>query len=283
MSATALPKASDGRGAYEIAEQAVRAAGAVIMARLPEMALPPAQRTVVISKKGANDLVTDVDYAAEKAILGILDRAFPFDAVLAEESGARDGSTGYSWCIDPIDGTRNFASGIPHVAVNLALLHERRIVLGMTYDPVRDELFHAVEGGCAFIDDQQVRVSEATTLSESIFGMDMGYFDDKGRMLLEMLGGLWPGVKSIRLMGSAALGVAYAAAGRFEIYANHNVQPWDVAPGLLLVREAGGVVTDLRGDPATPESGCLVAATPSVHRAFMAATEGTAWRTSQET
>ncbi len=280
---TALPTANDGRGAYEVAEQAVRAAAAVIAPRVAEMSLPVDQRTVVVSKKGKNDLVTDVDHAAEAAILSVLDAAFPNDAILAEESGARDGSTGYSWYIDPIDGTRNFASGIPHIAVNLALTHNERIVLGMTYDPIRDELFHAIEGGGAFINDQQVRVSEATTLPESIFGMDWGPVNDKAKLLLDMLNGMLPGLQSLRMMGSAALGVAYAASGRFEIYANHHVQPWDIAPGLLLVREAGGVVTDLRGDPAVPESGCVIAASPAVHRAFMEATHGTAWRLSQGT
>ena len=273
----------DGRGAYEVAERAVRAAAAVILPRVPEMSQPLGQRTVVVSKKGRNNLVTDVDHAAEAAVLGVLNAAFPDDAILAEESGARDGSTGYSWCIDPIDGTRNFASGIPHIAVNLALTHDERIIMGMTLDPIRDELFHAIEGGGAFLNDQPIHVSEATTLDESILGVDMGYVDDKGKLLLDLLQGMWPGVQSVRMNGSAALGVAYAAAGRFEIYAHHHVQPWDIAPGLLLVREAGGIVTDLRGDPAVPESGCLVAASPAIHHAFMEATEGTAWRLSQGT
>ena len=283
MPATVLPEANDGRGAYEVAEQAVRAAAAVITPRVAEMSLPLDQRNVVVSKKGRNNLVTDVDHSSEAAILNILNRAFPHDAILAEESGGRDGTTGYSWHIDPIDGTRNFASGIPHIAVNLALTYNRRILLGMTYDPIRDELFHAIEGGGAFINNQQIRVSETSTLPESMFGMDMGYVDDKAKLLLDMLHGMWPGMQSIRMMGSAALGVAYAAAGRLEIYAHHHVQPWDIAPGLLLVREAGGVVTDLRGNPAVPESGCLVAASPTIHRAFMEATEGTAWRLSQTT
>lgn len=283
MPPTELPKTKNGRDAYEIAEQAVRAAAAVIMPRVPEMSLPLDQRTVSVSNKGRNDLVTDVDHASEAAIMAVLNAAFPDDAILAEESGARDGSTGYSWCIDPIDGTRNFASGIPHIAVNLALTHNERVVMGITYDPIRDEMFHAIEGGGAFMNDQSISVSEASTLPESILGVDMGYVDSKAKLMLAMLQGIWPGVQSVRMNGSAALGVAYAAAGRFEIYAHHHVQPWDIAPGILLVREAGGIATDLRGDPAVPESGCLVAASPAIHRAFMEATKGTPWRLSQGT
>ncbi len=282
MPATTLPTANDGRGAFEVAEQAVRASGAVIMAHLPEMSLPPAQRTVRVSNKGGwNNIVTDVDHAAEKAILSILDLAFPHDAILAEESGSRDGTSGYSWCIDPLDGTRNFASGVPHICVNLALSHGDNLVLGLTYDPVRDEMFHAIEGGGAFLNGQRISVSEQSALRECIVGTDMGYKGDEGKLLLAMLENLWPGVQSVRMMGSAALGVAYAAAGRLEMYVHHYVQPWDIAPGLLLVREAGGIATDLRGTFAYPASGCIVAASSGVHAAFMRATEGSNWRSAQ--
>ena len=101
---------------------------------------------------------------------------------------------------------------------------------------------------------------------------------EQGRMLLEMLQGLWPGLQSLRMMGSAALGMAYVAVGRIHVYANHHNQPWDVAPGLLMVRESGGMATDLQGAPAVRESGRLIAASPAVHAAFMSATKGTPWR-----
>jgi len=246
------------------------------------MSRPVAQQSVVVSSKdGWNNLVTDVDQAAEAAIITIVGEAFPEHGILAEESGAREGTTNYTWYIDPIDGTRNFASGIPQIAVNLALAHNRHIVMGITYDPIRNEMFHAVEGGGAFINEQPMHVGDKTTLREAIVGVDMGYIDDKGKMLLNMLSDVWPDMQSIRMIGSAALGIAYAAAGRFEVYAHHHVQPWDIAPGLLLVREAGGIATDLRGNQADPQSGCLVAASPAIHRAFMEATDGTEWRLSQ--
>ena len=282
MTATALPTATDGRGAFEVAEQAVRAAGATIMASLPQMSLPVDQRTVIVSNKaGWNNIVTNVDHAAEEAILAILDPAYPQDAILAEESGAREGSSGYSWCIDPLDGTRNFASGVPHICVNLALSHGDDVVLGLTYDPVRDELFHAIKSGGAFLNGQSISISEQTELIECVLGTDIGYKAGEGKLLFSMLADLWPGVQSVRMMGSAALGVAYAAAGRFEMYIHHHVQPWDIAPGLLLVREAGGIATDLHGVFAYPASGCIVAASPSVHAKFMQLTDSSDWRLTQ--
>jgi myo-inositol-1(or 4)-monophosphatase len=277
--ATTLPTATDGRGAFQLAELAVRAAGEIITASLPQMSFSVSERNVhVANKSGWNDIVTDIDHAAEEAMLSILHSAFANDSILAEESGTRNGTSGYSWCIDPLDGTRNFASGIPHIGVNLALLHAGRIILGLTYDPVRNELFHAIEGGGAFLNGKQISISEQTELHECVLGADMSYKAHEGKLLLTMLADLWPGVQAIRMMDSAALGLAYAAAGRFEIFINHFVQPWDIAPGILLLREAGGVTTDLRGDPAHPTSGCIIAASPKVHAKFLLATAGSGWR-----
>jgi len=283
VAATELPTAIDGRSAFDVAAQAVRAAAEPIVANLAQMAQPAGERMVQVShKEGWNNLVTDADRAAEDALLAVITGAFSTDAIMAEESGSREGTSGYSWIIDPLDGTRNFASAVPHVCVNLALTHNDRPVLGLTYDPIRRELFHAIEGGGAFLNGERIAVSEQDDLRECVLGTDMGYLDAEGKLLLEMLRDLWPGVQSVRMMGSAALGVAYAAAGRFELYVHHYVQPWDIAPGLLLIREAGGVATDLRGAYAMPASGCIVAAAPGVHAAFMCATDGMPWRESQE-
>jgi len=280
---TKLPIAADGRSAYTVAEQAVRAAAAPIVANIAQMALPEGQRTVHVSHKdGWNNLVTDVDRAAEDTLLAVITSAFPTDAIVAEESGSRAGTSGYSWIVDPLDGTRNFTSANPHVCVNLALTDGDHLVLGLTYDPLREELFHAIEGGGAFLNGERISVSEQTDLRECVLGADMGYLGDEGKLLLEMLRDLWPGVQSVRMAGSAALGVAYAAAGRFELYVHHYVQPWDIAPGLLLVREAGGIATDLRGAYGMPASGCIIAAAPGVHAAFLAATDGMPWRASQQ-
>jgi myo-inositol-1(or 4)-monophosphatase len=280
--ATALPTAANGASAFAIAEQAVRAAGAIINAHLAQMSLPASQRTVTITNKAEwNNVVTDVDHAAERAILAVLNAAFPAHAILAEESGAHAGTSDYTWAIDPLDGTRNFASGIPHFAVNLALSRQEEVILGLTYDPVREELFHAIKGGGAFLNGQPIAVSEETELPDSILGTDMSYRAEQGKLLLTMLGDLWPGLQGIRMMDSAALGLAYVATGRFEVYLHHHVQPWDIAPGLLLISEAGGIATDIRGANAVPTSGCIVAAPAKVHANFMQATGPSAWRASQ--
>ncbi len=274
--------AGDGRSAFDIAEQAARAAGASIMQRLPEMTGPSSKRRVKISSKAAwNDLVTEVDHAAEKAALAIIGALFPDDSVLAEESDSKHGTSEYTWLIDPLDGTRNFASGIPHFAVNLALSREGDTMLGMTYDPVRDELFSAMKGAGAHLNGEPIVVSEETRLEQCVLEFDLGIVAEKGHLMLDMIGQLWPGMQSARMMGSAALGLAYTASGRLDLYANHHAQPWDLAPGLLMMREAGGIATDIAGANATPESGCVVAASPAIHRAFTAATDGMPWRRSQ--
>ena len=275
---TQMPHTSLGETALDVAERAARVAGRVIMERFPEMTGPASERRVLVSNKGWNNLVTDVDRTAEAAVLEVLTTAFPAFSVLAEESGGTTGTEPYTWYIDPIDGTRNFASGIPHLAVNIALSHQGRLIVGVTLDPVRDEMFSATLGGGTFLNGKRVTVSETAELVDSVLGFDMGYVDERGRHLLEMLLGLWPGMQSIRLMGSAALGMAYAAVGRVQIYAHHHVQPWDIAPGILLVQEAGGTVTDIEGRDIQPESGTVVAAGPLIHSRFMAATEDTAWR-----
>ena len=274
-----LPSGSSGRSAFDVAEAAVRAAGAEAMSRFEGASLGGETR-LHIFHKGRNDVVTDADRAAETASLSVLRGEFPGFGVLAEESGSHEGTSEYRWILDPIDGTRNFASGIPHFAVNLALARGDEVVLAVTYDPVREELFHALLGGGAYVNGTPILVSTEPELEKSVLGFDMGYVDEKGRWLLEMLLHLWPGMQTIRIMGTVALGMAYTAAGRLQFYAHHHVLPWDVAPGLLLVREAGGIVTDHLGAPATVHGDCVVAAPPALHARFMEATEGLTWRTS---
>ena len=261
----------------EVAEAAARAAGGVIMERFSAATGVEGKATIKVEFKGRNNLVTDTDRAAEVAALGVLGGEYPGFGVLAEESG-RSGGGEFTWVVDPLDGTRNFASRLPQFAVNVALLRGDEVLLGLTFDPVRDELFTAEAGGGAFLGSRRVEVSSAPSLEESVLGFDLGYVDDRAAQLLDVLRALWPGVQALRIFGSAALGFAYVAAGRLQLYAHHNVAPWDIAPGLLLVREAGGVATDLRGDPATPASPSVIAGAASVHAQFMAATEGSAWR-----
>ena len=151
---------------------------------------------------------------------------------------------------------------------------------GVLLDPIRNETFAAAAGRGASLNGAPARVSSETELREALLGFDMGYKGPEGKLLLAALADLWPGFQSARMMGSAALGVAYAGCGRLDLYAHHYLQPWDIAAAIIFVREAGGVVTDLRGGPATPRSGSIAAGAPRIHELFLAATAGSAWRES---
>ena len=272
-----LPTGSSGRSALEVAEVAARAAGRVIMEGFHPQ--PDGERRApVVSHKGRANIVTDTDRAAERESTAVLMEEFPGFNLLAEESGHTAGKGPYTWVVDPLDGTRNYASGVPHFAVNVALTYEGESVLGVTYDPVREEMFHAIGGQGAFMNGNPIAVSGIDTLEMGVMGFDMGYTDDKAARLLEAFRSLWPGMQALRIMGSAALGMAYVAAGRIESYSHHNVEAWDIAPGLVLVREAGGVVTDIRDAPAVVNSSGVVAANPVFHKRFMEATAATEWR-----
>ena len=195
----------------------------------------------------------------------------------------------------------NYASGIPHFAVVVALAWNGEVVLGVTYDPVRGEVFTAEKGVGAYLNDVPISVSSKEEIPECLLGFDMGYVNEKAVMALDMVKSLWPGMQSIRIMGSSALGLAYAACGRVDIYFHHHLAPWDIASGLLLVSEAGGTAVDRHGNPATlfstdiggvvskqDESSSdsldisgqksVIASSPHLVGRFLAATEGLEWR-----
>ena len=180
--------------------------------------------------------------------------------------------------MDPLDGTRNYASGVPFFSVALALVRGDELLLGMTYDPMRNELFRAESGRGSFLNDQQIFVSKRRTVEESVLGLDMGYQNELAGMALSMLGQLWPGMQSVRIMGSAALGLSYAAAGRIDLYFHQGMSAWDIAGGILQVREAGGVVTDRHGRPASYTGGEVVGSNSELHRNFMEQTREMDWR-----
>ena len=276
--ATPTPAGTSGRTALEVAEEASRAAGRIIMDRFVAATGAEPAQTVQVGYKEPDHIVTDVDHEAERTIIEILAREFPGYGVLAEESGRTAGRGEFTWVVDPLDGTRNFAAGIPHFAVSIALARGDDVLLGLIYDPARDELFHAEAGRGAYLNGVRVAVSDVESLERSIVGFDIGPIDEKAGRLLNLLRELWREILAIRILGSATLGYAYAAAGRVQLYAHHHQAPWDVAAGLLLVREAGGVVTDLQGAQARMESTAAAAGNETLHAQFMAATEGSAWR-----
>ncbi|GAF83794.1 unnamed protein product, partial [marine sediment metagenome] len=257
-----LPLGRSGRGAYEVAVQAVREAGDIIMAHFHG-------EKRISYKEGRSNIVTDVDVLAEEKILALLQYEYPHFSIMTEESADIAGDSPYTWIIDPIDGTRNYAYGIPHFCVALALARGEELLLGISYDPVRGELFRAEKGQGAFLNDSPIAVSTRTSLGESLVGFDMGYDAEIGQEILGVASALWPGVVSVRVMGSAALGLAYAASGRLDLYIHLALYPWDLASGILLVSEAGGVVTELDGQPVGIQSKSVIATNRDIHQDFM--------------
>lgn len=272
------PIATNGKSALVIAQQAVRAAADPVMEAFRERTRTGLTETLHVQHKGRNDLVTDIDRSAEAAALSILNAEFPTIGVLAEESGKKEGSGPYQWILDPIDGTRNFVSGFPHFAVSLALAEDNVPILGVIYDPIREELFHAERGKGAWLNGNPIKISDEDTLEQCVLGFDMGYVDDKGRLLLKLLLDLWPNMQAIRFVGSIVLGMAYVSAGRLQLYAHHHAKPWDIAAGMIILQEAGGITTNFRGDRASVENECIIASSQEILDQFLTATEGAPWR-----
>ena len=266
-----LPTTADGRSAMDVALEATRTAGEIIRSGW--------NSDREITFKGRSDIVTDIDVTAERAMLDILTGAFPDFGILAEESKPVAGMSTYRWVVDPLDGTRNYAQSIPHFCTIVALAEGDEIVAGVVYDPVREETFTATKGQGAFLNGSPISVSETSELSRSLLSFDLGYVDEKAALAIDLLRSLWPGMYSVRLMGSAGLGVAYAASGRVDLFFHHSLSPWDIAAGLILAKEAGGRVVDRQGNDATLFTPSVICSSPVLIEGFLAATDGLPWRT----
>lgn len=202
-----------------------------------------------VSVKGPGDFVTAADLKAEGILLEELTKARPAFGFLSEESPEKIGpDPTYRWIIDPLDGTTNFMHGLPHFAISLALEKDKELIAGLIYDPIKEEMFRAEKGGGAFLNDQRIRVSSRKKLEESLLatGIPFQNFPLQPEFLSQ-LQKLMPKVAGVRRWGAAALDLAYVAAGRFEGYWENTISAWDIAAGIILVREAGGKVTDLNG------------------------------------
>jgi fructose-1,6-bisphosphatase/inositol monophosphatase family enzyme len=264
-----LPIGVSGASAVAVAHDCAEAASAIIRQGYGAASLA--------GVKGRGNVVTETDFEAERIVLSMLRREFPGHAILSEETEGSTRSDGWMWVVDPLDGTKNFSRAIPHFGFNIALCHGGRAVLGLTAHPLLRDVFLAVEGaGCA-LNLNPVSVSETESVMDSVVAIDMGYDAGRGAKQLELARHLWPGMQSLRTSGSAALGFAYVAAGKWDIYVHSDLQPWDVAAGLALVREAGGVVHDRTGAEATIYSREAVAANPRVLADFERLTAGLAW------
>lgn len=197
-----------------------------------------------VSFKGRRDLVTDADVTAEKIITEIIKNKFSDHAILAEEKVDIKGNSDYGWIIDPIDGTTNFASQIPHFAISLGLLFKDEIILGVIYDPIKKEMFYAEKGKGAFLNDERIFISKETDLHASMISLGLGYDDEKAKKSMESISRLRPIVRGIRMDGCASLDLCYVASGRFDIFFHRFLKPWDLSAGFLIVNEAGGIVKD---------------------------------------
>jgi myo-inositol-1(or 4)-monophosphatase len=237
------------------AVKAARKAGAIINRASLDLDL------IRVASKGRSDFVTEVDRAAEQAVIATLKHAYPDHAILAEESGADNpqGGSDYTWIIDPLDGTTNFIHGMPQYAVSIALRHREHITQAVVYDPSRNDLFTATRGRGAFLNDRRLRVSKRTQMSECLIGTGFPYrqmhrLDEYlsifRRMIQETAG--------VRRPGAAALDLAYVAAGRYDGFWEFGLSPWDIAAGSLLVIEAGGLIADADGESDYLASGNVV-------------------------
>ena len=266
-----LPRSQSGQSALSVCETAARRAGALVMERF--------RSDVEVSLKGRANVVTDADLASERLILDYVTAEYPDFGILSEESAPVPGAAPYTWVVDPIDGTRNFAEGIPHFCVVVAIAEGDAVAAGVTYDPLRDEMFAAQRGRGAYRNGERIAVSDRADINEAIIGFDLGYDFDQAKLLLDLAGGIWPRVSGYRLLGSSALSIAYAAAGRIDLYCHHNLSAWDIAAGILLAREAGGQVLDRATlADATLFSPGLIISNAALVEQFLALTEGTAWR-----
>jgi len=228
-----------------------------------------------VRAKRANDFVTQVDQAAEKAIIDILQQTYPDHAVLGEESGAIGGKGGeaeYRWIIDPLDGTTNFIHGFPQYCVSIAVQHRGATVHGVVFDPSRNELFTASRGGGAFLDDRRMRVSKCGGLKDALVGTGFPFKEiSRLELYFRQLRNVTNGASGVRRAGAAALDLAYVAAGRMDAFWEMGLSAWDMAAGALLIQEAGGLVGDLAGDADYLESGDIAAASPKVFPQLLAA------------
>ena len=247
-----------------IAVRAARNAGDIIVrqsTRIDEL---------TITSKERNDYVSEVDRQAENEIMAVIRKAFPDHGILAEESGRHGSGDEFLWIIDPLDGTTNFLHGFPQYAVSIALQHKGRLEQAVIYDPMRQELFTASRGGGAQLDNRRIRVSKQTVLQGALLGTGFPYKDQAHLgAYLEMFKALIADSAGIRRPGSAALDLAYVAAGRLDGFWEIGLNPWDMAAGVLLVREAGGLVGDLAGGHDFMKNGNIVAAAPKLFPAML--------------
>jgi len=247
-----------------IALRAARKAGDLILRATKRIDL------VRVDEKGRNDFVTDIDYSAEKEVIYHLRKAFPTHTIISEEAGVLKGEDNdYQWIIDPLDGTTNFIHGIPHFGVSIACKHKGKLEHAVIVDPMRQEEFTASRGRGAYLNGSRIRTSNQIFLSGSLIATGIPFNSPSIEQMdpyLACLNDLAKESSGIRRLGAASLDLAYVAAGRFDAFWEMNLKPWDIAAGVLLIKEAGGLVSDFDGNNNYLNSGNIVCATPKIFK-----------------
>ncbi|MFB3081458.1 MAG: inositol monophosphatase family protein [Nitrosomonadaceae bacterium] len=244
-----------------IAVKAARRAGGIINRAAQNLDL------LHVSRKAHSDFVSEVDSTAEDAIINVLLETYPNHSILAEESGARGdpSKSEYQWIIDPLDGTTNFLHGFSQYAVSIALKHRGVLTQAVVYDPSGNELFTASRGRGAYLNDHRLRVSKRDQFFDCLIGTGFPFREFLHmNAYIAMFKDIMPKVAGIRRPGSAALDLAYVAAGRYDGFWELGLSPWDIAAGCLLITEAGGLVGDLEGNDTYMQSGHIVAGNPKI-------------------
>ena len=224
-----------------------------------------------ISKKGPADFVSTADSRTERILIEELTKARPGYGFLLEEGGAVEGrDKTHRFIIDPIDGTTNFLHGIPQFAISIALEREGQLVSGLVFNPVTDEMYVAEKSHGAYLNDRRLRVAARQNLSDILVASGAPFLGKEGReVFLGELNGVISSTAGMRRFGSASLDLAWTASGRFDAFWERNLKPWDIAAGILIVREAGGVVSDLDGRDCMMDCGHILAANDSLHRPLL--------------
>lgn len=250
----------------DFAIQTARDAGRILAERFG--------RSIEITNKSELDLVTESDLASERLIIDRIRTYYPRHAILAEESGAsepadRDRQSDWRWIIDPLDGTTNYAHGYPCFCVSIGLEHQGRMEVGVVYDPLRDEMFAAERGQGAALNGRRIRVSTAPTLAGALLCTGFPYDVRERNEFARHFANFIMNAQGVRRDGAAALDLAYVAAGRFDGFWEEGLKPWDVAAGILLIEEAGGRVSNYRGEPMNIDTPPIVASNGLVHEEMM--------------
>lgn len=250
-----------------IAIRAARRAGNLISSAIDQV------DRLDVTEKATNDFVTQVDRQAEESIISVLHEAYPEHDILAEESGnttGKKGNSDFQWIIDPLDGTTNFLHGFPQFAVSIGVKHKGRMEHAVVYDPTRQELFTASRGAGAILNDRRIRVSGRKSLNGALLGTGFPFKQqDDLDTYLATFKALFPNTAGIRRPGSAALDLAYVAAGRLDGFWEIGLKPWDMAAGALLIQEAGGLVGDFGGGDDYLQTGNVVAGNPKIFKEIL--------------